>query len=160
MKHLFTYGRLLSIGALTLCLMAVVGCPPDGTPEPFQIVRPVSSQDWDTTADGQLVMVVEFTHAVNMSSLAPGMNVILDTNEVTNAEITVARGDTNKEIVITSAARSGDLLSFTPDAWFTVTVKGECWYAPPVRSAAGVRLDGNSDGVGGGVFDHTYTLIG
>ena len=160
MKHLFTYSRLLMISALTLCLAAVVGCPPEGTPEPFQIVRPVSSQDFSFSPDGQLVMVVEFTHAVDMSSLAPGMNVILDTNVVTNAEITVAAGDTNKELVITSAASTCDLLRPTPDAFFALTVKGECWYCPPVRSAAGVRLDGNSDGVGGGVFTHGYTLIG
>lgn len=160
MKRVFTYGRLLSISALTLCLAAVVGCPPGGTPEPFQIVYPVSSQDFSINPDGQLVMVVEFTHAVDMSSLAPGINVILDTNAVTNAEISVAAGDTNKEIVITSAASASDLLRFTPDGWFTLTLKGESWYAPPVRSTAGVRLDGNSDGVGGGVFEHDYILIG
>lgn len=160
MKSVFTCGRLLSISALTLCLAALVGCPPGGAPEPFQIVYPVTSQDFSINSDDQLVMAVEFTHAVDMSSLAPGINVILDTNVVTNAEITVAPGDTNKEIVITSAASTADLLRFTQDAWFTLTLKGESWYAPPVRSRAGVRLDGNSDGVGGGVFEHDYIILG
>lgn len=160
MTYRWLHAKLVASSALVICVAAFVGCPPELPIEPFQIVYPVTSQDWSTNQAGQLEMVVEFTHPVRLATVLPGLNVILDTNQVRNAEISVNAGPTNNKIVITSAAVYTDLLSFTPDAWFTLTVKGECWYCPPVRSTAGIRLDGDGDGVGGGNFEHVYRLIG
>jgi hypothetical protein len=127
----------------------------------FQVLFPVamqtSSQDFEI--DGSKIKIrVTFTRAVDMSSLVAGTNVILVTEQDANADINITSGSTAADIVITSVADNGDLLTFDPDGFFTLRLVGSG--ASPIQSSDGEALDGDSDGSAGGDYETTFVLIG
>ena len=139
-------------GIVIICLGALWGCPPGR--DPIQVVFPEGSQDWDTNDDGQIVMLVRFSRAVDMNSLAPGENVIFNSDKVTNADLTIEPGEYADEILITTLDSLLDLLG---TGAFTLLLKGDG--PSPIRCVRGLPLDGDNSGESGGDFMHMYTLV-
>lgn len=147
-------GSVALAGALGLMVILATGCPP----ALFQVTYPVNSQNYTINASNQLVITVQFTEPVRMSSLLAGTSVILVTEKKPVAPITIAAGASADEIVITTVDAYGDLLTFDPDGFFSLTLKGTG--DNRVRSRAGAVLDGDADGAAGGDFVFQFTLLG
>jgi len=153
--------RNISLVATCIAVAALaIGCPLALTT--FRVVYPVTSQDFQIDASNRLVMTVRFSEDVDLTSLVAGTNVILDTENVTNASITIAAGTNAREIIVTSVDAydntGAPLLTFDPDGFFTLRLLGDG--ASPVLDTTGVALDGDKDGNPGGDFSHQYVLLG
>lgn len=145
---------IMLVGVAVACSFCFVGCPGDA----FQVIFPTNSQDFAIGGSDQLVMTVRFDSDVDMSSLVAGTNVILNTDTVMNANITITAGATANEIVITSDDTISNLLTFDPDGLFSLTLKGSG--ANPILSVDGIPLDGDLNGFSGGDFVIQYILLG
>ena len=150
---------LAVLACLWISTMSGVTCDP--VPSTFQVTFPAAgqttSQDFSIPG-GKLQIRVQFNDPVDMASIVRGTNVILHTEKVANATITVVAGATANEIVVTSVQDYGDLLIFDPDGFFDLTIIGSG--ARPVRNTAGDALDGDADGVAGGDWNTGFVLLG
>lgn len=154
-------GKMAMVMCAVVAAVVVAGCP---WTFPFQVTFPAAeqsgSQDFGIGGSNgnKLVITVQFTRAVDMDSLIPGTNVVLDTEQDNNADITIAAGSNSREIVITSVADYTDLLVFDPDGYFALHMRGSG--DNPVRSATGDILDGDNDGEAGGDYWTNFVIIG
>ena len=154
--------RKTTLGVLLVGMLVGAGgagCPGEfGFVVTLPVANQVDSQDFEILADGRLRIRVWFTEAVDMDSLVAGTNVILDTEDVTNADITIAPGATAWSIVITSVDEAGDLLTYDPDGFFTLNLLGSG--DNPILNTEGSALDGDYDGTPGGDYETGFVLIG
>jgi hypothetical protein len=152
---MITSKTALLLTVLTVCAFALGGCPGVSA---FQVTYPTNSQNYTVNASDQLVMTVQFNKNVDVGSIIAGTNLYVNTDTISNANIVVTAGSTPNEIVVTTVDTVSTLLTFTPDGFFTLYVSGDG--ANPVTSQGGTRLDGDGNGVAGGVFQHQYTMLG
>ncbi|MFQ5806043.1 MAG: hypothetical protein ACE5I3_06305 [Phycisphaerae bacterium] len=152
MPNLTSKALLVTCATLALCVMA--GCP-------FRVIFPTAmqttSQDYEID-NSKIKITVVFNKAVDMSSLVAGTNVILVTEKDANADINITAGTTPADVVITSVDDYGDLLTFDPDGFFTLRLRGSG--ANPIESSDGDILDGDGDGAAGGDYQTSFALIG
>ena len=136
--------RVLTAVLAVALALGMAGCPR------FEVTFPVTSQDFSINTSNQLVMVVRFNQDVDLGGLIPGTNVILDTENINNANITVSAGATPNEIVVISDDSIDTLLTFDPDGFFTLNLLSTG--GNPVVSLTGTVLYED--------FTHNYTLLG
>ena len=140
--------RQMACGVVVILVAVLMtGCPPATY---LEVSFPGTSQDFQVNDSNQLVLTIRFSEDIAFDSLIAGSNVILNTEDVTNASITIAVGATANEIVITSDGTVGDLLTFDPDGFFSIVLKATG--GNPVESVDGHVLAGD--------YMHNYVLIG
>lgn len=113
---------------LAFAALCLGGCP-------FTVVFPpamqVDSQDFSITADDRIEIRVVFSNPVELSSIVPAdptdsaadlinRNLVLRTDRVEVAQVTVTPGSTPYDILITTVEDYSNLLSFDPDGTFTL----------------------------------------
>lgn len=146
-KRLVVLCACVSLGILGGCPFAVV----------FPKALQTTSQNFEIDG-GKLKITVAFSGAVDMSSLVAGTNVILVTEKDANASINITSGTTTADIVITSVADYGDLLTFDPDGFFSLKLLGSG--TSPIKNTSAESLDGDGNGAAGGDYETTFVLIG
>jgi hypothetical protein len=131
----------------------------------FRVTAPLPS---DTTAtvngfstdpSGHLVIIVTFSDPVNGSTVIPQKTLILKfaKNANENAALTWL---TSKTLKIVTVDKRDDLMTFTPDGSFSLTLIGTDSGNGVVKSASGAALDGNYDNKPGGDYVKGFTIIG
>lgn len=142
----------------TVCLTALTatmaGCA-------LQVEYPdamqTASQDFQIT-NNRIEILVVFNQDVDINSLEPGVNMILETDNVSNADFTLTAGSNRRSMVLTTTQTIEQLLDFNPDGDFSLELRGS---GPnPVRSATGLILDGDNNGRSGGDYQTSFVLIG
>lgn len=149
MKRGFQWGVLGLILAVTAgCVFVVL------SPEPML----TNSQDFELTGNNQVRIVVVFSRNVDLSSVMPQENVIVDTETDSNVEISVVAGANANEIIITTVSPIGDICSFDPDCSFSLMLIGSG--GSPIMDTSGMTLDGDGDGNPGGNYETGFLVLG
>lgn len=152
LTSLLSHYKIVAVFAIA---MLATGCVFTVT---FPAAMQTTSQDFSIDAGNHLVISVKFSEDVDMSTLVPQTNVILVTEKIANAPITIAAGNSADEIIITSVDVVGDLLIFDADGFFSLqigSVGGDT-----IRSTSGAVLDGDADGLPGGDYTTQFVLLG
>ena len=145
-----------SLQVLALVSLAAVLSACDTFRVTFPMANQVFSQDFQIV-DGRLRILVRFDRAVDLASLIPRQNVVLETEVDRNADIRVIALSPT-EIRIESVNTFGELFVFDPDGHFALILSGDGPQA--IRDSAGTPLDGDGDGSPGGVYRTGLGLLG
>jgi hypothetical protein len=132
----------------------------------FQISSPKPIDATDNTSgppvnsNGQLVISVAFTEAVDQNTVVPGKTLILKFTKDPNAAVNIAWSADSKNLTITTRKKSFELLTLTPDGGFTLTFIGTDKGNGVVKTKNGATLDGDYDNKAGGDYLKGYIIVG
>ena len=147
---------LLSSTILLFVIVGIAGCPLST----FYVVYPNAyergSAQWQLI-DNQIVITVQFSEAVDLSSITPS-NLKVLTNTMTSPKLDVQQGDKPTEIVVRVLEPPSDILSFEPDGEFCLMMTGSG--DQPIRDLSGENLDGDADDIPGGPFWTWFVYLG
>ena len=140
---------------LSSCVSFRISSP---KPSDFNAVYNGFSQD----ATGHMVIPVTFTQAVDQSTVAIGRTVFLKFSKDPNAAATLSWSADSKVLTITTVKTRDELMSFTPDDGFCLSIRGSSKIPNTniVTNTKGVALDGNYDGKPGGNYNMCFFIIG
>jgi hypothetical protein len=137
-------------------------------PPPITVIYPAPYPagmfDYEGTFGSPLRLTVEFSWAVDVASVIPQKTLFLRTSKITNAPGTVVGVATSQggfsAILFTTTNLMDDLLRPRPDDAFTLTLIGTDHGGGAIVDERGWPMDGDADGVPGGDFTTTFTVIG
>jgi hypothetical protein len=132
----------------------------------FRVTAPLPS---DTTAavngfsmdpTGHLVIKVTFSDPVDRSTVITQKTLILKFAKNANESATLLWSADNKTLTITTVDRRDDIMTFSPDGGFSLTLIGVDTGNGVVKSTKGAILDGDYSGKPGGNYVKGFTIIG
>lgn len=129
---------------LLLGLSAMIGCQ---TERALRVFLPLPMQTDSTEFEivgGKIRINLLFNRPVDLTSMIPGTNVILETPLDASANVTVSAGGTLLEAVIETVADASTLLN--PGVTNTVTLRLLGSGGSPIRSTSGLTLNQNPNG--------------
>ena len=139
----------------------------------FRVVSPItgptgSIEGYTRTGNDHISIVVTFNRSVDRNTVIKGKTLILYFAKDPNADVDLIWTDQDRVVTITTRNSLADLASFTPDIFFSLTLKGnprsELMISgqPPlvVRSADGLVLDGDYDAQPGGDYVASFAIVG
>ena len=127
-------------------------------PNTLKVLSPNDSQDFDYDAENRIVIDIRFSHPVQKSSVVVRNTLVLKTDKVANANGTLIWSADRKTVKFTSQKSKRELLDFNHDGRFTLILNSAV--NQKIKDDRGTSLDGNADGIEGGVFRQDFISFG
>lgn len=110
--------------------------------------------------DRHIVIEVTFNRGVDRSTVIVGKTLVLKTQQDPHAHVSLTWSENATSLSLRTTKVVEDLLKFDPDGHFTLTLIGTDTGEGAVTDRNGHPLDGESDGVDGGDYQTSFTLVG
>jgi hypothetical protein len=148
------------MGLIISTSILLVGCSSFTVtkPDPTDQVEQVNGFSRDPTTD-HLIMKIEFSQQVDPKTVTIHKTLILKFAKDPNAGAQLNWTDT-QHLTITTDLPVDQLMTFTPDGGWTLTIIGTDKGDGIVKDLNGKVLDGDKDGTDGGDYIMGYRIIG
>ena len=121
--------------------------------------------DYGWSLDDRLLIAIEFSRPVDMTSVVVGSTLIVKTTRDPNTGGTLSWSLDHKQVLFQSTKASGQLIQPQPDDSFTLTLVCDDVQAGDavrrgIRDEFGLLVDGDYNGREGGTYRNSFTIIG